>query len=212
MPKGVLTTHRNLAAAAETSPYWEFDADSVSLTALPMFHIGGIGWAFLGLWNGATTVLVSDFVAGDVLDVIERQHVTNAVLVPTMIQMLLGVDGAAERDFSALRSIAYGASPITTPVLKSALRTFGCSLYGIYGLTESTGGVMQLDPADHDPGRSTRASAAQRRPPVPMGGAADRRSGHRRRARRRARPARCGCARRMSRLVTSTGPRRRQPR
>ena len=61
MPKGVLTTHRNLAAAAETSPYWEFDADSVSLTPLPMFHIGGIGWAFLGLWNGATTVLVSEF-------------------------------------------------------------------------------------------------------------------------------------------------------
>ena len=58
VPKGVLTTHRNLAAAAETSPYWEFDADSVSLTPLPMFHIGGIGWAFLGLWNGATTVLV----------------------------------------------------------------------------------------------------------------------------------------------------------
>ena len=151
VPKGVLTTHRNLAAAAETSPYWEFDANSISLTALPMFHIGGIGWAFLGLWNGATTVLVSDFVPEDVLDVIERQHVTNAVLVPTMIQMLLGVDGAAERDYSALRSIAYGASPITTPVLKAALRTFGCSLYGIYGLTESTGGVMQLDPADHDP-------------------------------------------------------------
>ena len=60
--------------------------------------------------------------------------------------------GAAERDYSALRSIAYGASPITTPVLKAALRTFRCSLYGIYGLTESTGGVVQLDPADHDPG------------------------------------------------------------
>jgi len=151
VPKGVLTTHRNLAAAAETSPRWEFDADSVSLTALPMFHIGGIGWAFLGLWNGATTELVSEFVPEDVLDVIEGRQVTNAVLVPTMIQTLLGVPGAADRDYSALRSIAYGASPITTPVLKAALRTFGCSLYGIYGLTESTGGVIQLDPADHDP-------------------------------------------------------------
>ena len=151
VPKGVLTTHRNLAAAAETSPYWEFDAGSVSLTALPMFHIGGIGWTFLGLWNGATTVLVGEFVAEDVLDVIERQRVTNAVLVPTMLQLLTAVPGAAERDYSALRSIAYGASPITTSVLKAALRTFRCSLYGIYGLTESTGGVVQLDPADHDP-------------------------------------------------------------
>jgi long-chain acyl-CoA synthetase len=151
VPKGVLTTHRNLAAAAETSPHWRFDSDSISLTPLPMFHIGGIGWAFLGLWNGATTILVSEFEPASVLDVLERQRVTNAVLVPTMLQLLTSVPGAAERDYSALRSIAYGASPITTPVLKAALRTFRCQLYGIYGLTESTGGVVQLDPADHDP-------------------------------------------------------------
>jgi acyl-CoA synthetase (AMP-forming)/AMP-acid ligase II len=152
LPKGVLTTHRNLTAAAETSPYWEFDADSVSLTPLPMFHIGGIGWAYLGLWNGATTILVSEFVPERVLELLERERVTNAVFVPTMLQLLTAVPGAADRDYTALRSIAYGASPITTPVLKAALETFHCSLYGIYGLTESTGGVVQLSPEDHDPG------------------------------------------------------------
>ena len=61
VPKGVLTTHRNVAAA-ETSPRWPCGEDSVSLTPVPMFHIGGIGWAFLGLWNGATTILVSELV------------------------------------------------------------------------------------------------------------------------------------------------------
>jgi long-chain acyl-CoA synthetase len=152
VPKGVLTTHRNLAAAAETSPHWAFDRDSVSLTPLPMFHIGGIGWAFLGLWNGATTILVSEFDPAAVIDVLERRRVTNAVFVPTMLQMMAAVPGAAERDFAALRSIAYGASPITTPVLKAALRTFRSPLFGVYGLTETTGGVVQLDPADHDPG------------------------------------------------------------
>jgi long-chain acyl-CoA synthetase len=151
VPKGVLTTHRNLAAAAETSPLWAFDADSVSLTALPMFHIGGIGWAFVGLWNGATTILVSDFDPTSVLDLLERRRVTNAVFVPTMLQLLTAAPGATEREYSALRSIAYGASPITTPVLKRALRTFDCSLFGIYGLTETTGAAVQLDPQDHDP-------------------------------------------------------------
>jgi long-chain acyl-CoA synthetase len=151
VPKGVLTTHRNLAACAETSPHWAFGSDSISLTPLPMFHIGGIGWAFLGLWNGATTILVRDFVPEEVLDVLERQRVTNAVLVPTMLQMLTSVPGAADRDYSALRCIAYGAAPITTPLLKAVLRTFRCPLYGIYGLTESTGGITQLAPADHDP-------------------------------------------------------------
>ena len=158
VPKGVLTTHRNLAAAVESSPLWEFDADTISMTPLPMFHIGGIGWAFLGLWNAATTVLVSEFVPEDVLDVLERQRVTNTIFVPTMLQLLCAVPGAEERDYAALRSIAYGASPITTPVLKDALRTFRCSLYGVYGLTESTGGVMQLDPADHAHERLLRSA------------------------------------------------------
>jgi long-chain acyl-CoA synthetase len=151
VPKGVLTTHRNLAAAAASSSLWRFDEDTISMTPLPMFHVGGIGWAYLGLWNGATTILVRDFDADAVLETLERELVTNAVLVPTMLQRLTAVEGAAERDYSALRSIAYGASPITTPVLKAALRTFRCQLFGVYGLTESTGGVVQLDPADHDP-------------------------------------------------------------
>jgi len=66
------------------------------------------------------------------------------------------VPGAAERDYSALRSIAYGASPITTTLLEAALRTFRCPLYGVYGLTESTGGVIHLEPADHDPDGPSR--------------------------------------------------------
>jgi long-chain acyl-CoA synthetase len=151
VPKGVLTTHRNLAAAAETSSLWGFDQDSVSLTPLPMFHIGGIGWAFVGLWNGASTTLVRDFDPSAVLATLVERRVTNAVFVPTMLQMLCGVPDAGQRDYSSLRSIAYGASPITTPVLKRALATFRCPLFGIYGLTESTGAITQLDPADHDP-------------------------------------------------------------
>jgi long-chain acyl-CoA synthetase len=150
VPKGVLTTHANLAVAAHTSQFWGFDDRSVSFTPLPMFHIGGIGWTYCGLWHGATTVLASDFDAARVLDILERRRVTNAVLVPTMLRMLTAVPGAAERDFSALRSIAYGAAPITTPVLKASLTTFGCELFGLYGLTESTGSVIVLEPADHD--------------------------------------------------------------
>jgi long-chain acyl-CoA synthetase len=149
VPKGVLTTHRNLAAAATTSSCWAFDADTVSLTPLPLFHIGGIGWVYCGLWHGATTILVSEFDAAAVLDDLERRRVTNPIFVPTMLQMLTAVPGAAERDHRALRSITYGASPITTTTLRAALGTFGCPMIGLYGLTETTGGVVHLDGDDH---------------------------------------------------------------
>ena len=36
-------------------------------------------------------------------------------------------------------------------MLKGALRTFRCALFGVYGLTETTGAAVQLDAADHDP-------------------------------------------------------------
>ena len=151
VPKGVLTTHRNLAAAATTSTCWGFDGDTVSLTPLPLFHIGGIGWVYCGLWHGAATILVSEFDAAAVLDDLERLRVTNPIFVPTMLQMLTAVPGAAQRNYSALRTITYGASPITTTALRAALRTFGSPMIGLYGLTESTGGVVHLDGADHDP-------------------------------------------------------------
>ena len=125
-----------------------------------MFHIGGIGWAFLGLWNGATTILVGEFVPAAVLELLERERVTNAVFVPTMLQVLAAVPGAGERDYSALRSIAYGASPITTPVLKAALRTFRCALFGIYGLTETTGAARPARRGRPRSGRPARAPPA----------------------------------------------------
>ena len=157
VPKGVLTTHANLAACAATSAWWGFDAGTISLTPLPMFHIGGIGWAYCGLWHGAETILVPEFRPEPVLDLLERRRVTNAILVPTMIQMLTSVPGAAERDYSALRTIAYGASPITTTLLKAALRTFDCGLIGSYGLTETTGTVVRLEPDDHKTERLLRS-------------------------------------------------------
>jgi long-chain acyl-CoA synthetase len=158
VPKGVLTTHRNLAAACLNVPAWSFDADSISLTPLPMFHVGGIAWTYLALSQGATTIIVSEFDAAAVLDQLESERVTNAVFVPTILQMLTSVPAADERDFSALRSIAYGASPITTPVLKAALRTFDCELFGVYGLTETTGGVVLLSPQDHEREELLRAA------------------------------------------------------
>src|ERR1700757_3746655 len=91
LPKGVLTTQRNLAAAYLSAELWAFDSRSISLTPLPMFHIGGIGWAYLGLASGATTILVSDFDATEVLELLERERVTNAVFVPTILQMLAAV-------------------------------------------------------------------------------------------------------------------------
>jgi long-chain acyl-CoA synthetase len=152
LPKGVQTTNANLSLlSAGVAVEWAVDASSVCLVAMPLFHIGGLGWLLVGLAKRARNVLVREIEPVSLLDTIEHERVSNAFLVPTVLQMMCAVPGAGQRDFSALRSIAYGASPITTTALKAALKTFGCPLYQVYGMTETTGAIVQLAAEDHDP-------------------------------------------------------------
>jgi long-chain acyl-CoA synthetase len=153
LPKGAMLTNANLGTLLPgVSPRWSFDATSVNLVAMPLFHIGGSGWALVGMWNGAHSILLREFVPAEVLDALVRHRVTNVLLVPAMLQALAAVPGAGARDHGALRSIVYGASPITDDVLVRAMQTFRCPFIQVYGLTETTGAITQLDPADHDPG------------------------------------------------------------
>ena len=197
VPKGVLTTHRNLAAAAETSPYWEFDSElgqpHAAADVPHRRHRLGVPRA-RGTARRRSSSASSSPERCSTCSSSER--VTNAVFVPTMLQMLAAVPGAAERDYSALRSIAYGASPITTPVLKAALRTFRCSLFGDLRPDRDDGRRRPARPGGPRPGRPARAPAALGRPAVAVGRAAHRRPGDAARSCGPARSARCGCARR----------------
>ena len=64
----------------------------------------------------------------------------------------MATPGIDATDFSTLRSIVYGASPITEDVLVGSMKAMGCDFVQAYGLTETTGGITILRAADHDPG------------------------------------------------------------
>src|SRR5438309_5976544 len=152
LPKGAMLTNVNLGQLVPfVAPAWEFDETSVNLACMPLFHIGGSGWALVGMHLGARTVLLRDPLPNLILDAIEQEHVTNAFLVPALLNFLVLAPGAAERDVSSLRNIVYGASPITEDVLKRAMQTFKCKFIQVYGLTETTGAITELPPGDHDP-------------------------------------------------------------
>src|SRR5207237_1436143 len=59
-------------------------------------------------------------------------------------------------DFSSLKRIVYGASPIPLDLLRDAVSTFKCDFGHLYGLTETTGVVTVLPPEDHDPAGAPR--------------------------------------------------------
>ena len=152
LPKGAMLTNSNLGSMMPAiGPMWRFDADSVNLVAMPLFHIGGSGWALVGMTQGCRSVIVREIVPPQLLETLQQERITNAFLVPAVLQFLTAIPGCEDCDFSAMRAIVYGASPITNEVLKRSLKIFGTDLIQVYGLTETTGAITQLEPEDHDP-------------------------------------------------------------
>ncbi len=151
-PKGAMLTNRNLfAMLPNTSRDWGFESSSVNLVAMPLFHVGGVGWALVGMFVGAQSVLLREVDPDEVLRVIPRHLVSHALFVPAVLQTLLATPGVEETDFSSLHYIVYGASPISVDVLSRSLERFGGRFIQGYGLTETTGAVVHLLPDDHDP-------------------------------------------------------------
>jgi long-chain acyl-CoA synthetase len=150
-PKGVMLTNSNFFGLLPLAKeMWELSPDSVNLVAMPLFHIGGGGWAVAGQYEGARSVIVRDLDPAALIGLIGQEGITHGFLVPAVLQFMLMVPGALEADYSSLRVLVYGASPISEEVLAKSVQTFQCKFWQAYGLTETTGAVVNLSPADHD--------------------------------------------------------------
>ena len=151
-PKGVMLTNSNFFGLLPMArEMWELTPDSVNLVAMPLFHIGGGGWATAGMYEGATSVILRDLDPGQLVRLFGEHGITHGFLVPAVLQFMLLVPEAATADYSSLKVIVYGASPISEAVLAASVKAFGCKFWQAYGLTETTGAVVHLPPADHDP-------------------------------------------------------------
>jgi acyl-CoA synthetase (AMP-forming)/AMP-acid ligase II len=169
LPKGVMLTSTNLLALvpAVNELLGTDDDGIVSLVVMPLFHVAGAGWALFGLMVGVRNIMLRDVDLGAILEAIPKYGVTHSVFVPAVLQFLLMTPGVEDTDFSSLRMITYGASPISEKVLVASMERFGCDFAQAYGLTETSGGVVLLHPEDHDPGgpRAHRLRAAGRAVP-----------------------------------------------
>ena len=164
-PKGAMLSHHNLLsgrrAAAEAGLDWnDWGPDDVSLVAMPVAHIGGTGWGMVGLLNGAKSVVAREFDPFKVLDFIEIDRISKMFMVPAALQIVVRQPRAGEVDFSRLKFIMYGASPIPLDLLRECMEVFGCGFCQQYGMTETCGTIVYLPPEDHNPAGTQRMRAA----------------------------------------------------
>ena len=129
------------------------------LHAAPMFHLAdGAAWVARNVVGG-THVIVPMFTPAGVADAMARHEVTDVLLVPTMIQMLVDAPEAAEADLTHLRNLIYGASPISEAVLERAAKRLPAAEFTqAYGMTELSPVATLLSPADHAVDRLRRSA------------------------------------------------------
>jgi acyl-CoA synthetase (AMP-forming)/AMP-acid ligase II len=162
-PKGAVMTNASLTSSrANDSPDIELRAwqvtnpDEVTLLAMPCFHISGTGTGLGTMANGSGSIVLPEYDPTKALELIERFNISRIFMVPAAIQIMLNHPRVGEVDFSRLKIITYGASPIPLDLMRAAMDQFGCGFVQMYGMTETSGTIVALDPEDHDPAGSPR--------------------------------------------------------
>ena len=136
--KGVMLSHGNLMAnALNALGEGLFQGTATYLHAAPMFHLANGAAMYSLLLSGGSNVMIQAFTPEGVMAVVQKERVTDVLLVPTMIQMLVDHPALKSYDLSSLRNITYGASPISEAVLGRAMAALpGARFTQAYGMTE----------------------------------------------------------------------------
>jgi acyl-CoA synthetase (AMP-forming)/AMP-acid ligase II len=150
LPKGVLQSQRMInALTLQMSVDYEILLDEFRYTASPVFHIAGQAMIFMHIQRGFPTLILPQFEEGAVLRWMQSGRLTGVFLVPTMITRLLDDPRVHEGSYDRVRSVIYGASPMSPALLRRAMNVFKCDFINAFGAATEGGLQSSLSPADH---------------------------------------------------------------
>lgn len=150
-PKGCISTHKQfLSNIANYLQHLPFTPEDRCLLALPMPAGVGAYMLVAYAYRACHTFILERFHPDQVLDAIEREHITRIYVVPTMIAALVSEMNSRERNLSSLRLLGYGGSPAPVALIRSAMEVLGCPLYQSFGASETGGFICFFTPGDHE--------------------------------------------------------------
>ena len=137
LSKGVAYTHKSWLNGGRD---WTYGFPTIEpgdrcLHVGPISH--GSGYLFVPMFlNGACNVLLDSFDPAQTVELMEHEHIGFMFAVPTMLNAMVRVDGAAERNWQHLKVLQIAAAPIAEETATRGRQVFGNVLHQLYGQTE----------------------------------------------------------------------------
>jgi len=123
--------------------------DDAALISVPPYHIAAVANAITNLYAGRRTVVLEQFTPAEWLDTVRAEHITNALVVPTMLARIMH-EPPERLDVPSLRALAYGGAPMSAHVVEEAMSRWPhVDFVNAYGLTETSSTIATLGPEDH---------------------------------------------------------------
>ncbi len=151
-PKGVMLTYHDFTAYVTANvELADGTPRGAALLCVPLYHIAGTTNMMTTLWTGRRLVLMPQFEPRGWLDLVERERITHAFVVPTMLKQLLDQPDLQRRDLSSLEILSYGGAAMPFPVIRRAIERFPVNVgfVNAFGQTETTSTLTLLGPDDH---------------------------------------------------------------
>jgi len=148
--KGAMLHHLGLVNAAGLSAERAgfLDGDTW-INPIPLFHTGGGVLAGIGcLARRAAHVVVPQFDPGLVLELIEAEHGSMVLTVPTILLAMLDNYDRQPRDVSSLRTVMSGGAKVPDALVRRTTQTLGCGFTILFGQAELHGVLSQTQTED----------------------------------------------------------------
>lgn len=144
-PKGAVHSHKTTFWSILTfSATHDLQNSDTYLAALPMFHVGALTPLIINVYVGATSVVMRSFDPALAWQLMVKERVTTALLVPAMLNFMLQTPEQSLSGETILRWIQVGAAPVPVQLIEQ-YASMGIEIHQIYGLTESCGPACIID-------------------------------------------------------------------
>ena len=164
-PKAAILRHENLMGyIVGTVEFASADEDDAILVTVPPYHIAGISAVLSSTYACRRMVQLESFEPEAWITAVERERVSNAFVVPTMLVRIVEqlLDGPVP--LQSLRALAYGGGKMPQTTIERAMRLLpGVDFTNAYGLTETSSTITVLGPDDHRAAIAASEPALRRR-------------------------------------------------